>query len=79
MSVCQAQNRSGTPDEFRTNSVTLCEVSQTNACKLIRQTAEERAGAPALPRWVQAASTQRRRSPALIKRRGQILPENMES
>lgn len=44
MSVCQAQNRSGTPDEFPTNSVTLCEVSQTSTCKLIRQKTDSSPG-----------------------------------
>lgn len=55
MSVCQAHNTSVTPREFQTNSVTLCEVSQTNARKLIRQKTDDHVGVLAPPRWVQAA------------------------
>lgn len=44
MSVCQAQNTAVTPDEFQTNSVTLCEVSQKNTCKLIRHERDQHVG-----------------------------------
>lgn len=44
MSVCQAQNTAVTPDEFQTNSVTLCEVSQKNTCKLIRHESDQHVG-----------------------------------
>lgn len=79
MSVCQAQNTAVTPDEFQTNSVTLCEVSQKNTCKLIRHERDQHVGGVLVqPRCVQAAGwlapTRRRRYPALINAVGWILP-----